>query len=264
MISKKFSTKKISRLSSVVLIAAVLCIVATNSLRAQQWNTDNYLTMPYGVSTFCVTVGERSALILPSFSLAPNWEFFIGTTLLWEDKDRVVDDHFQTIIYAKRMLYENEAKTGGIAITAGTGGFPGYHLKNTRVESFRNFYLYVPGTIPFLDSMLSWDLNPGVIVDKQGGLENDQWEWGFTYSTRVAIYKVIPKTAIVGEVYGTAGQVESSAEYNIGLRWEPYDQLNVSLSWGDSFDGSRGPGFQLGMLLYSPPFVCKGCKKDVY
>jgi hypothetical protein len=71
--------------------------------------------------------------------------------------------------------------------------------------------------------MISWDLNPGVIVDQQGGLNNDIWEWSFTYSTRVAIYRLIPKTASVGEVYGTVGQIESSPEYNVGLRWEPYE-----------------------------------------
>jgi hypothetical protein len=256
--------KKIKYSNFVIFIAVLLNLVTANSLRAQQWNTDNYITMPYGVGTFCITVGERNALILPSFSLAPKWEFFIGASLLWEDKDREADDHFQTIIYAKRMLYESKNKTGGIAITAGTGGFPGYHQRERKIESFRNYYIYFPGTIPFFNNMISWDLNPGVIVDQQGGSDNDQWEWSFTYSTRVAIYRVIPKTAIVGEVYGTVGQIESSPEYNVGLRWEPYEQLNVSLSWGDSFDGSRGPGFQLGILLYTPPFMCKGCKKDVF
>jgi len=54
------------------------------------------------------------------------------------------------------MLYENRNKTGGIAITGGTGGFPGYHEKDKRIDSFRNYYIYVPATIPFLDNMLSW------------------------------------------------------------------------------------------------------------
>jgi len=51
----------------------------------ERWNTDNYITMPYGVATFCITTGERNTLILPSFSLAPKWEFFAGASLLWED-----------------------------------------------------------------------------------------------------------------------------------------------------------------------------------
>ena len=105
------------------------------------------------------------------------------------------------------MLYENRNKTGGIAITGGTGGFPGYHEKDKRIDSFRNYIIYVHATISFVDSMLSWHINPGVIFDKQGGLENSSWEWGFTFSTRLAVYNVIPKTAIVGEIYGTAGQM---------------------------------------------------------
>ena len=122
--------------------------------------------------------------------------------------------------------------------------------------------MYLP-LFPFLIICLA-GLNPGVIFDKQGGLENSSWEWGFTFSTRLAVYNVIPKTAVVGEIYGTAGQIDASTEYNIGFRWEPYEQLNVSLSWGDSFDEFRGPGFQIGILLYSPPFICKGCKSDVF
>lgn len=249
--------------SGIILLFCVYMMMS-GLLSAQQFNSDNYVTMPYGVSTFCLVAGQRSSLILPSFSIIPKWEFFIGASLFWKDDDRRAEDHFQTIIYAKYMIFENKTKTGGAAVSFGTGGFPGYYQKQERIESFRNYYVYFPVTFPFFNSTLSWDLNPGVLLDKRGGVNEDEFEWGFTYSTRLAIYKIIPKTAIVGEVYGTAGQIDADPEYNLGLRWEPHEQLNVSLTWGDSFDGSRGPGFQLGMLLYTSRFICKGCKSDIF
>ncbi len=243
-------------------IVVILGFVTTGtSLKAQQFNTDNYVAMPYGMATFCITVGQRNALVLPSFSLARNWEFFIGANLIWDDEDRNAEDHFQTILYAKYMIYENPAKNAGLAVSFGTGGFPGYQQKDQRMGSFRNYYIYTPVTVPLFNNTLSWDLNPGVLTDVNGGVDQDELEWGFTYSTRLAIYKVIPNTAIVGEVYGSVGKISAKLEFNAGLRWEPYDQLNVSLTWGSSTDGSRGPGFQLGVLIYAPKFICKGCRR---
>ena len=46
---------------------------------------------------------------------------------------------------------------------------------------------------------------PGGMVDFDYG-NNKKTAWGFTYTTRLAIYKVIPQSAIVGEYYGTAGE----------------------------------------------------------
>ncbi len=86
---------------------------------------------------------------------------------------------------------------------------------------------------------------------------------GVSLIQRLAIYKVIPNTAIVGEVYGSAGQISAKPEFNAGLRWEPYDQLNVALTWGNSSDRSSGPDFQLGVHLYAPKFVCKGCRRKI-
>lgn len=242
----------------------VLVLWLPQYVYAQQFNTDNYLSMPYGVSTFCLTVGTRNAMVLPSFSLAPNWEFFAGANLIWDDKDREAQDHFQTILYVKYMIFENASRNGGAAVSFGTGGFPGYFEKDQRLESFRNYYVYTPVTFPFFGGALSWDLNPGVLADWQGGEDQDELQWGFTYSTRLAVYQIIPRTAIVGEVYGAAGPISANPEYNIGLRWEPYEQLNVSLTWGNSTDGTRGPGWQIGMLLYAPKFICKGCRGKIY
>jgi hypothetical protein len=65
--------------------------------------------------------------------------------------------------------------------------------------------------------MLSWDLMPGALENFEDGIDQ-KTSWGFTWSTRLAIYKIIPKTAIVGEVYGTEGEAYSTPEYKVGLR----------------------------------------------
>jgi hypothetical protein len=59
---------------------------------------------------------------------------------------------------------------------------------------------------------------PGALVDLDYG-NNKETAWGFTYSTRIAVYKVIPQTAIVAEVYGTEGKAYSKPECKVGLRW---------------------------------------------
>lgn len=41
------------------------------------------------------------------------------------DKDNTTDDGYSTSYYAKYMIYENKARTGGFAVKAGTGTFPG-------------------------------------------------------------------------------------------------------------------------------------------
>ena len=86
--------------------------------------------------------------------------------------------------------------------------------------------------------------------------------WGFTYSTRVSIYKIIPKTAIVGEVYGTAGELFPAAEYKVGLRWEPNDFIVPAITYGGCFDGSRGAGLEIGVLIFAPPFLRKDYIRD--
>ena len=108
--------------------------------------------------------------------------------------------------------------------------------------------------------MLSLDLNPGVIVNTEYG-DSDKHEWGFTYSSRLAVYKVVPQSAIVGEVFGAAGGAYATPQYRVGVRWEPSKTFVAAVSWAAGLDGSTGGGAEIGFLLFSPRFACfKGCK----
>jgi len=54
------------------------------------------------------------------------------------------------------MIYENEAKTGGWAVKAGTGLDPGYLDGQDRVkDAFQTFWMNSPITLAFFDNTLS-------------------------------------------------------------------------------------------------------------
>lgn len=97
---------------------------------------------------------------------------------------------------------------------------------------------------------------PGALYDHRYA-ETGNPAWGFTYSTRLAIYKVIPKTAIVGEVYGTEGSAYSRPEYKVGLRWEPNNTIIPAITYGGTFDGSPGALWEIGVSIFSPQFFKK-------
>jgi len=102
---------------------------------------------------------------------------------------------------------------------------------------------------------------PGAMVDFDYG-NNKEAAWGFTYSTRFALYKVIPKSAIVAEIYGTDGQVYSAPEYKAGVRYEPNSFIVIAASYGSQLNGGTGAGFELGIMVFSPAFLKKDYIKN--
>ena len=235
-------------------IIFIMFLLSLSSVKAQQFNTDNYLTMPQGTCTFVLTAGQRNATFINSFALIQNWEFFAQANLYWEDKDQNLPQHFTTNLYFKYMFYENKNKTGGFAAFLGYGQAPGYYNQSQFLDRHTNIWTAVPITIPFFDNMISWDLMPGGMVDFDYG-NNKKTAWGFSYSTRLAIYKIIPQSAIVGEYYGTAGELYSEPEYKVGIRWEPNDTVIPAITYGSAIDGLSGPGFEIGVVIFTPRFL---------
>ena len=243
------------------IIVLVLFLCSSTIIYAQQFNTDNYLTMPHGTGTFVLTTGERNSGMVSSFALIENFEFFAQVFLF---RDGRVDDypqHFTTTVYAKYMFWVNEAKTGGAAVFLGFGRSPGSYTQDGYLPLHKNYWTALPVTIPLFNNTISWDIMPGALVDLDYG-NNKETAWGFTYSTRVAIYKVIPQTAIVGEFYGTEGKAYSKPEYKVGLRWEPNSYIVPAISYGGSFDGSLGAGLEIGVIIFSPQFLKKDFIKN--
>lgn len=239
-----------------LMLTFILLPGFVNEAKAQQFNTDNYLSMPHGTGTFVLTTGQRNAGMASSFALIPNWEFFAQVFLFWENEQELSPQHFNLQVYTKYMFWVNEKNTGGGAVFLGIGKSPGYWEQTEFIETHRNVWTALPITIPFFNNAVSLDLMPGALYDwsnRQAG----EPAWGFTYSTRLAVYKIIPQTAIVAEVYGTEGAAYSRPEYKVGLRWEPNNTVVPAITYGGTFDGSRGARLEIGVIIVSPQFLKK-------
>ena len=238
-----------------------ICALAGRPAGAQQFNSDSYISKPHGMVTSILTTGEHTTMYMMTFSLSPNWEFTAAGYVFNTDADRTTGEGSQGSLYAKYMFYENEAKTGGFAVKGGTGMKPSYILDGVGFQSSsQSWWMNSVATIPFFDNKLSWDIQPGFsVTPNAGGTGNDKW--AFTYSTRLAWYPKGPVWAIVGEAFGATGEAYLDPEYNVGLRYEPNAHVNIALTYGAKFNGSTGQGFQIGVMLFSPPFLCfSGCK----
>jgi hypothetical protein len=194
------------------IVVFIVLLLSVNAVYAQQFNTDNYLTMPHGTGTFVLTTGERNATMYSTFTLLPRFELNFQSSLFWSDESLNIFQFFSLNVFGKYMLWVNEANTSGVAVFLGIGKSPGFYTQNGYSALHKNYWTAVPFTIPFFNNTISWDIMPGALVDLDYG-NNKETAWGFTYSTRVAVYKVIPQTAIVAEFYGTEGKAYSKPEY---------------------------------------------------
>jgi hypothetical protein len=233
-------------------------IAIADVARAQQYNSDNYLSKPKGVATIILTAGERNTMWMTTFSLVEKWEFTAAAYIFNSDKNHLTDDGYSTSFYAKYMVYENKAKTGGFAVKAGTGLDPGYlDVSVGYKDAFQTYWMNTPVTMPLFDNKLSWDVMPGVsVTDNQLG--SDNLATSFTYATRLGWYPVSPLWSIAGEVYGAEGQAVAIPEYRIGYRWEPNANMVLALTYDHEFNGDRGAGFEIGLMVFTPPFLSIG------
>lgn len=177
------------------------------------------------------------------------------------DNDPATNDGYSTSFYAKYMFYENKAQTGGAAVKAGTGMFPGTIDAHERAkDAFKTFWVNTPVTIPLFNNKISWDLMPGTSVTINYG-ENKTAAWSFTYSSRVAWSPWKPNFSFVGEVFGAAGATGTIPEFKIGPRYEPSQYAVIAITYGQEFGGTNGARFEVGIMLFTPPFAClAGCK----
>ncbi|MFD1315130.1 hypothetical protein [Namhaeicola litoreus] len=238
-------------------LVLILCSCSFVGVKGQQFNTDNYLTMPHGTSTITLTAGQRNSGVIASFSLIPNFEFFAQATMFYENTSLEIPSHFTTTVYAKYMFWVNEEKNGGGGVFLGIGKTPGYWANTEFIELHKNIWSAASFTFPLFDNAVSWDLMPGMVYDWSSEPESPGG-WGFTYSTRVAVYGIIPQSALVGEVLGTEGDLFSPMEYRIGIRWEPNKFVIPAITYGNTFSGSgQGARLEVGVMIFSPPYLKK-------
>jgi hypothetical protein len=244
------------------LLLIGLVFLAGRPVRAQQFNSDSYLSKPVGMATIILTYGERNTMLMNTFSLLPKWEFTVSAYLYNDDRNPATDDGHSVSLYAKYMFYENKAKTGGFAVKFGTGLDPGYlDTENRLNDAFRTYWTNAPLTLPFLNNKLSWDIMPGASVNPDYGPEGDV-VWNFTYATRLAWYPTSPTWSMVGEIVGAEGEGTAPPEYRVGLRLEPNQYAVFALTYDKEFEGgTNGAGWEIGMMLFSPPFFRIGGSK---
>ncbi|ULQ57779.1 hypothetical protein KJS94_06155 [Flavihumibacter rivuli] len=241
-----------------IFMLAVLWQFPFLAIHAQQYNSDSWLSKPHGTITIIPTFGQRSSMLMNTYSLFPKWEFTMAAYMYNNDNDPKTDDGYSLSFFGKFMFYENKDRTGGAAIKAGTGLFPGV-LKgdNGGNDAFKTYWMNMPVTLPLFKNKVSWDIMPGASMTKDYG-DEEKTAFSFTYSTRIAWYPLNPETSIVGEVFGTVGETKSIPEYKIGLRWEPSQFAVFALTYGQEFNGTNGAGFEFGIMLFTPPFACLG------
>ena len=244
---------------NIIASAVFVGFLLASPVHAQQFNSDNQWVAPHGVMTLVPTVGEDYSQMYFTAALVPEWEFNAQFTHFYDDPRDNSESYTVTNLYAKRRLRQNEAETQGYAVMFGTGIFPG-HLDAGRVSrAFESWWFNGIATYGFAGDRLMLDILPGVIVNEDQDDDGDN-AWGFTWSSRLALYDVIPRSALVGEVFGTEGDASSPASYRFGVRWES-PKLVVSATYSDAFDGSTGAGFELGLMYFTEPRFCfRGCR----
>jgi hypothetical protein len=245
-------------------IAIFICLILLLNLEtnAQQFNSDSWVSKAHGTITIIPTTGERNSMLMTTYSLFPKWEFTIAGYFYNDDDNTLTDDGYSASLYAKYMFYQNKKQTGGAAVKAGTGMKPGtINGENREKDAFQSYWINFPSTIPFFNNKLSLDLMPGASATRNYG-QGDSLAWAFTYSTRAAWYPFDYKWSLVGEVFGTEGQATAIPEYKIGIRWEPSQYAVFALTYGQEFTAKQGAGFEIGIMLFTPPFACfGGCNK---
>ncbi len=224
--------------------------------RGQQFYSDNQWVAPHGVGTLIGTVGQDYSSGTLVAALFEGWEFNAQAIHYWEDP-RTNDDSYTSFnFFAKHRFSENEAGTAGYGIMAGTGQFPDHLAQGQVTQAFRSWWANGVLSYALAGNQVTLDLLPGVLVNLDQDQEGEN-AWGFTYASRIAIYGTLPQTAIVAEVFGTAGEAFAEPSYRVGLRWES-PKLILAGTYSDAFNGSGGAGFELGFMYFTEPLFCGG------
>jgi hypothetical protein len=247
---------------AVVLCAACVLLAARPGF-AQQFTGDNQWVAPHGVGTFLLTVGQEYSNFMAVAALLPETEFNLGVTRFVDKPLDTTEAHYSGIFYVKRRLKENEAGNAGWAVSVGTGVDPSHLEAGTVTDTFQSWFANTSYTFAFRDGDVTWDLIPGVTVNLDQD-QSGQSAWGMTWCSRAAVYKVIPQSAIVGEVFGTTGEAYAEPSYRVGVRWES-PRVVVAATYGDSFSGDGSPRFEIGafVLTNQLKIFCLGrCRED--
>ncbi|TDG12795.1 hypothetical protein E2F43_14625 [Seongchinamella unica] len=237
-------------------LAAVLPLSLAGVANAQQFAGDNQWVAPHGVATIVGTVGEEYSQFYAVAALIPEWEFNLQLTHYYDDPRDDTDDYTATSLFAKYRISESEDEKTGYSVVFGTGLTPEHKEEGEVNDAFESWWALGTATYAFADNSILLDVLPGFTYNVDREQHSDS-AWGFTYMSRVAVYDIIPQSAIVGEVFGTAGEAFAEPSYRLGVRWES-PRWVAALTYSDAFDGSYGAGVEFGVFYLTDPRFCLG------
>ncbi|WP_224484430.1 hypothetical protein [Robertkochia aurantiaca] len=258
---KKFLFKEI-RLSRYFLpVFSVLCVIVfliPSKVWAQQFVGDNQWVAPKGVFTIVGTAGQRYSQFYLVGALIQEWEFNAQFTHYYDDPRQQSSSYTATWFYLKRRFWQNSRETAGYAVMGGTGLNPQHLDKGVVTQSFDSWFINGVATYSFFKDQLLWDFLPGAQVNLNYD-DSDKTAWGFTYSSRAALYNIIPQSAIVAEVFGTSGAAFSPVSYRAGIRYESPKWI-FTLTYSSAFDNSVKAGLEFGFMYFTPALFGKNSK----
>ena len=241
-----------------ISVFPLLALVAP--AQAQQFMGDNQWTAPHGVSTQAVTVGEEFSQYIAVLAIKEDWEINAQFVHYYDDPRDSTESHTSASFYVKHRISESDAGTTGYSVFIGTGQNPDYLDQGVVTQAFDSYFSTLTATYGWNNDRVLLDVIPGVTVNLDQG-DTDETAWGFTYASRLAIYDVIPQSAIVTEVFGTTGEAYAPPSYRAGVRWEGKKWI-VAGTYSDAFDGSGGAGFEIGFIYFTDPRFCwGGCER---
>ena len=242
------------------LIGAFLMLALMAPAQAQQFAGDNQWTAPHGVSTQVLTVGEEFSQYYFVLAAIENLELNAQFIHYYDDPRDRTESHTSSLFYAKYRFSENDAGTAGYSVFIGTGQNPDYLDQGVVTQAFDSYFSTLTATYAWNNDRFRLDVMPGFTANLDQG-DTGETAWGFTYGSRLAIYDVIPQSAIVAEVFGTTGEAYAPPSYRAGVRWEGKKWV-VAGTYSDAFDGSGGAGFEIGIIYFTEPRFCfGGCKR---
>ena len=259
-ISGSFTPLKQVLTKSLLMAVLVWLQAAPDVARSQQFYGDNQWVAPHGVATLVGVAGAEYSQFIATAALIPDWEFNLGFVHNYDDPLNDSSSYNSGTFYIKRRLRQNDAETAGYAIVAGTGLWPEHIVQGNASSAGESWWANLNATYSFLDDRVLLDVLPGFVVDQDWKRSGEQ-AWGFTYGSRVAIYNVVPRSAIVAEVFGTAGEAFAEPSYRFGVRWEA-TKFVTALTYSDAFDGSGGAGLELGFMYFTDARLCsRACRE---
>ncbi|KAA1188386.1 hypothetical protein F0M18_17970 [Pseudohalioglobus sediminis] len=231
-------------------------MLLAHKVSAQQFSGDNQWVAPHGVATIVGTVGEEYSQFYAIAALVPEWEFNLQLTHYYDDPRDNTGEYTATSLFAKHRISQSEDEATGYSVLFGTGLTPEHKEQGEVNDALESWWIMGTGTYAFADNSVLLDVLPGVTLNTNREQESDA-AWGFTYMSRLAIYDIIPQSAIVAEVFGTAGEAYAEPAYRLGVRWESPKWV-VAVTFSEAFDGSAGAGAELGVIYFTEPRFCFG------